>query len=202
MSDSSQELINFFSQRNQVDLLYWVFAATVALVALFFLSRLVRNIFAHRARQIQEFGMDFDAVAKMMKTGLLSPEEAKRVKSVLARHFSQIYAGRQGVKTDEESGVPSRPQAAIAAAEPTPHQTAAAGSPKPTPPGAVSVTPAAQPAPPSAPPAAASSPEASPADEAGELPLDVLDMYHAGMITDDELEALRRFYAARARQAK
>lgn len=191
-------LIDFLSRQNSIWMLYWIFGGTLALVALFFISRFIRNITSERVRQISEFGMDFDAVAKMLDKGLLTPEEAKRVKSVLARHFSKLYEKKPAARTAEEllaeepavaaartDGAGPKSKAAHAEAA----ETDSAGPTRP--PRALPPTPAPQPRP--SPP-----PDDRAADV--ELPPDIMDMYNAGMIDDDELEALRRFYAARAKR--
>jgi len=204
MSDTSV-VIDFFARQNELALLYWIFAATLALILLFFIARVVRNIVAHRVRQIEEFGMDFDAVAEMLDRGLLTPEEAQRVKSVLARHFSRLHQRKFSPKTEDaetlspesiaatlapgakpapSAEVPFRPPGKPAVAAPGAEK---AGGKAPGAAGGREIAPAAKP----------SGPEEKTPEV--ELPLDILDMYQAGMITPEELDALRRFYAERAK---
>ncbi|KPL08175.1 hypothetical protein AMJ85_08670 [candidate division BRC1 bacterium SM23_51] len=191
------KIIDNFIEQNEIAFLYWAFGALIALILLFFLSRLIRNVVGGRVRQVEEFGMDFDAVADMLDKGLLSPEEAKRVKSVLGRHFSKFYerddesAGESVAQLEAEMAAGAdEPMPPGAPARRSPEQAAPAGAPAQVPPKLSTATPQEP------------SSEAPPDEETAELPLDVLDMYRAGMITDEELVALRRFYAARARRAK
>jgi len=196
MFETGKIIDNFVQTDSTV--LYWIFAGTVGLILLVVVAHLLRNVFAVRIRQVQEFGMDFDAVAGMLEKGLLTAEEAKRVKSVLTRHFTRLYEQRLG-------GQPAGGLAGLVELE----RAAAGGESKPSPcPKEQSF---AQPE--SAKEAAlvqrgASTgskvpPEVPPAEAGmGNLPLDVLDMYRAGMISDEEMAALRRFYGARARETK
>ncbi len=202
MGDETAKLIQFLSTRNDITFLYWIFAATIALILLFFFAHLIRGIFAHRVRQVEEFGMDFDAVADMIDKGLLTEAEARRVKSVLARHFERLHSRPK----PSPAGKGSSPLSAEALLAAQAEALAEQSPPRRPPPPAESYP--ARPAPgPAAAPAAsfAPHPPSPPAPEepaeAVELPLDVLDMYRAGMISDDEMDALRRFYAARGKSA-
>jgi hypothetical protein len=182
--------------------LYWIFGAVVALILLIVVAHVLRGLFASRVRQVQEFGMDFDAVATMLDKGLLSTDEAKRVKSVLTRHFSRLYERRFSGKSAGDPMALAESEA-IASGNPPLSSRQASGRPP-----AVRAQHAAPASPTSKPSKAPISytqevaPEAPPDEPIADLPLDVLDMYRAGMITDDELAALRRFYAARARASK
>jgi len=185
-------------------LVLWVFGALTALIFLVIVVRLLRNIFGGRIRRIQEFGMDFDAVADMLDKGLLSADEAKRVKSVLTRHFSRLYEQRLArpragdfAAVVEAEIIASGDSTAAPAGSPKPSRVGAPHAAPARPQSATKPSPGAPPSP--APPASA---ESGADEETVELPLDVLDMYRAGMITPDEMAALRRFYAERARRAK
>ncbi|MCX8035935.1 MAG: hypothetical protein N3D11_02550 [Candidatus Sumerlaeia bacterium] len=203
MGDETAKLIQFLSGRNDITFLYWIFAATIALILLFFFAHLIRGVFSHRIRQVEEFGMDFDAVADMIDKGLLTESEAKRVKSVLARHFERLHSRPKTPPAGKRPSPLSAEALLAAEAEALAEQTSAAGLSS----GPSESKRLRPPAVPAAAPAAASAPQpsSSPAQDeptdAVELPLDVLDMYRAGMISDDELEALRRFYAARGKSA-
>jgi len=180
--------------------IYWTLILIVLLVALFFASRLMRNFVARRVRRIREFGMDFDGVSDMVKKGLLSPEEAKRVKAVLTRQFSKLYAAPEGDKAESEAG------RLVADALASPQEPSAPGGlrrkppvspPRPQRPAVAASSKPAQT------PVAASPPQPTDVrggeDDLSDLPLDVVDMYEAGQITHEELVALRRFYAERKR---
>jgi hypothetical protein len=180
--------------------IYWTLILIVLLVALFFTSRLARNFVARRVRRIREFGMDFDAVSDMLKKGLLSPDEAKRVKAVLTRHFSRLYSPPESDKAERgPGGLPADVSAALqepSLLEGPPHKVAA--------PPAVRQRPAvAAPSKPPEPSVVASREQPSDIrreeDDLSDLPLDVVDMYQAGQITHEEFVALRRFYAERKR---
>jgi hypothetical protein len=173
--------------------LYWVFGAVVALILLIVVAHVLRGLFASRVRQVQEFGMDFDAVAAMLDKGLLSADEAKRVKSVLTRHFSRLYERRFSGKSAGDLMALAESEA-IASGNPPLSSRRASGRPPASPTSKPSKAPISY--------TQEAAPETPPDEPTADLPLDVLDMYRAGMITDDELAALRRFYAARARTSK
>jgi hypothetical protein len=237
MSDLEKTL-GYFNRSGDLTFLLWIFGATLALIFLFMIARLVRNLTSGRVHQIREFGMDFDSVADMLDKGLLSKEEAGRVKSVLARRF-QAHFDKKPAPTLAElevealsppPGVPDSPSPGAPASPPSVASAATlSGAPASKPQGA-GIAPAARPQvagakparptvreqprprpaapaanrPPAGRPAAAGPSSAPSAPEAkdSQLPIDVLDMYRAGMISSDELEALRRFYAERARQKR
>lgn len=194
MSDFSV-IIDYFAGQGELNFLYWIFGATFGLILLFVIARLVRNIVAGRVRQIERFGMDFDSVADMLDKGLLSSEEAKRVKSVLARHFSQLYDKKPAEKSPGPSIFSAEAELATAVegAQKQPSSTPRGQPAQTAPASAVEPGATTEQQPPSA---------SRPDLESVELPPDVMDMHEAGMITDEELVALRRFYAARARQPK
>jgi len=159
-------------------------------------------VYTGRVSQVHEFGMDFDAVAKMLDKGLLTQEEAKRVKAVLTRHFGRLYEQRLGGQLTGVSGGPEEPTAAADMSEWKPSVSPGGRPQARTEPGKAGFAQAAQPSERS-PAAAKELPGKHPTeDDLSHLPLDVLDMYRMGMITDEEMAALRRFYAARARESK
>jgi hypothetical protein len=207
MFETGKLTLQYHDNVAEIDLtfLVWVFGALVALILLIIVSRVLRNLFAGRVRRIQEFGMDFDSVSAMLDKGLLTSDEAKRVKSVLTRHFSRLYEQRfagpsaGGLAALAESEAAVLGDAAKSAPRPSARQPLAGAqhaAPTPAPPASKPAQPVAAPAP------SAAASEVQPDEATVELPLDVLDMYRAGMITDDEMVALRRFYAARARESK
>jgi hypothetical protein len=183
-------LIDNFFDLHEYALIYWIFGATVALIVLFIVGRLVRNVVGMRVRQVDEFGMDFDSVADMLDKGLLTPEEAKRVKAVLARHFKKLYDR----KLSDEPARSAEEELADEIAREGGELPAAPAAPDRSPKPATVATPTESSPAPSPP----STPQAEPDGESVELPLDIMDMYRAGMISDEELEALRRVYAHRA----
>jgi len=193
MSDVDKTL-RWLDQQGDVTFLFWIFGATVALILLFLIARIFKNVASGKVRQVESLGMDFDAVSGMIDKGLLTPEEAKRVKSVLARHFQGLYT--------KKSAPPPDLTAEIEIAEmQSPARIGGARqeqSPAKAQPPATRVPPRAKPEPPR--PPVREEAKAKPPPEI-ELPLDVLDMHKAGMISDEELDALRRFYAARAQNA-
>jgi len=179
--------------------LYWIIGATIALILVIVVAHLLRYVFAGRVRQIQEFGMDFDAVTDMLDKGLLTPDEVKRVKSVLTRHFTRLYEQRFGSQSVSDLSALAASEATVGGNRagtslPSPDRSFAQAGP-----AQAVVAPTAVPPRQTASPVQETTAE-GPSDEGlAVLPLDILDMYRAGMITDDELAALRRFYAARAR---
>lgn len=189
MSSDLDRLLNFMKGQGAFDVLLYLFFGTIAIVALFLISRLIRNLVAHRVRQVEEFGMDLDSVTNMLDKDLLTPDEAKKVKSVLSRRFQQMYEKRTesepiDLAAEAERAGGAGPTFADTTGQ-RPH--AQAQPPRPTP---------SSPAPPSPP-----TPGASQSDESDdvEIPIDVLDMHNAGMITDEEMEALRRYYASKSK---
>ena len=190
--------LQFLQGHGQIDLLYWLFGGTLALIVLFFLSRLIRNVIGYRVRQVEEFGMDFDSVADMLDRNLLTPEEAKRVKSALSRHFQQMYE-KKSKKPETTTALPEEAVDALQSKDDRPVSSPASPESKTQqvrPPDHVPHG-----GPPPAHPTAAQPKQTSapPPDEIDsvEIPIDVLDMYEAGMITDEEMEALRKFYATK-----
>lgn len=187
--------------QNDLSTLYWMFGFAVAFILLFIVARLLRNIAGGRVRQIEEFGMDFDSVASMLEKGMLSPEEAKKVKSVLARHFKTLYEKPKDARPDAPvHSAEEELAAALEAGQETPSAPAEPAPEPSAPPDQLGATDSASPAEPATQPPAPSSTPPPADDPAAGVPMDVVDMYRAGMITRDEFEALRRFYAARAQK--
>jgi hypothetical protein len=205
------------------EFIFWTVLLFALVIVLLFAVHWFRRAMFARNLESEGTGMSFDTVADMVKKGWLSPEEAQRVKSALARHYSRLYAPTEGDEAGGETGgaagellpddvltalgeaKPSKPPSVWSRKETAPTETAgppAAKSPQQPPTTASRSAQSPQRAGTTQTPAPKDTPEVSPESETGDVPLDVMDMYRMGMISADELQALRRFYAARRNKEK
>lgn len=62
----------------------------VIVIILFFLAIYLKKVYAKKVQSIQVYGMNYNDIENMQKTGLLSEEEIKKIKTSIARKYVEM----------------------------------------------------------------------------------------------------------------
>ena len=91
-----------FEDSDFLELTYYAIGVLVAIVAVIIIAMVLKATINRRIRKIQNFSMDLDDLKKMQRTGLISEEEYKKMKSSLIKRYT-----RETMKEPSGSGAES-----------------------------------------------------------------------------------------------
>jgi len=188
-----------FGRRDYIELVFWCFGFLAAILALFIVSKWIKAGVARKVSRLSVFGMGFDDLEHMKRTGLISEDEIKMVRRRMSERI--LEAAKEDKIGDKNRFLAEQLAAQLAAGGSAPKASDPAVRPRPRGPVPPDLIPPQR----SSPTDAGAQPrlardlskgaiDSTRRKSSDDNPVDLDSLHQKGIISDEEYDQLRNFF--------
>ncbi|MFH0794919.1 MAG: hypothetical protein V2A74_12910 [bacterium] len=188
-----------FSRHDFVELIFWCFGFLAAIIVLFIVSKWIKAGVTRRVTRLSVFGMGFDDLEHMKRSGLISEDEIKMVRRRMSERI--LEAAKEDKVGDKNRFLAEQLAQQLAAGSSAPGSDNQAPWTRPRGPVPPDLVPSQGGSPTHAPPQTPVVPHSSKVKSdlssgksSGAKPVDLDSLRQKGIISDEEYQRLRDFF--------
>ncbi len=128
MNNYFGNFISFLGESDFVELTLYAVGFFLSIIMIIIVALVVKGVVNRKVRKVKHYRMDLNALTKMRRTGLVSEEEYKRIKSKLIQRFMESTPTEEQKPPEKGQELPlklppiniAKPEVQIGATRPSP----------------------------------------------------------------------------------